>query len=146
LCLVRGIPKAAALATAEGAAADLELDPTLQKRYPEELSGGEAQRVQLLRAMVLQPDILLLDEVTANIDPETTTSVVEALWVLRQRAGRMQTIVIVTHIIDFAERFSDTIAFMSDGVIRETGPAASFRMDAQDKAAREFLSTTARAG
>lgn len=139
LHVVRGMPAPDAVALTESVAAELHLDRERLERYPEQLSGGEAQRVQLLRAMVLQPDALLLDEVTANIDPETTNDVIETLWLLRERSGRAQTIVIVTHIVDFAERFADRIVFLHNGIVHEEGPAATFVQDAKRDETRQFL-------
>jgi len=141
LRLVRGLTRPDAVQTAEAAGNDLGLDASRLRRYPEELSSGEAQRVQLLRAMVLEPDILLLDEVTANIDPETTSDVVDALWLLRDRARRPQSIIIVTHLLGFAERFVDRIAFMANGIILEHGEAASFRSVAKEDATKKFLTS-----
>lgn len=142
LQLIRGLSASKAATLAEAAAADLHLDSKI-RRYPEELSGGEAQRVQLLRAMVLQPDVLLLDEITANIDPETTQEVVEALWLHRERKKEAQVIVIVTHLIDFAEHFADRIVFMNEGIIHEEGPARKFRQLVESEATRRFLASTA---
>ena len=141
LQLVRGLSYEEATSQTEDAASELNLGSKIH-RYPEELSGGEAQRVQLLRAMVLQPDVLLLDEITANIDPETTREVVEALWLIRKRSKRAQSMVIVTHIVDFAEHFADRIVFMNEGTIYEEGPAATFRRSATRNATRRFLTST----
>ena len=141
LQLVRGVSASKAASLAEAAAANLHLGSKIH-RYPEELSGGEVQRVQLLRAMVLQPDVLLLDEITANIDPETTRDVVEALWLLREQTQETQSILIVTHILDFAEHFADRIAFMHEGIIYEEGPARTFRQLAQSEATQRFLTST----
>jgi polar amino acid transport system ATP-binding protein len=141
LQLVRGLSYAEATSQTRDAAAELNLGSKIH-RYPEELSGGEAQRVQLLRAMVLQPEVLLLDEITANIDPETTKEVVETLWLIRKRSRRGQAMVIVTHIVDFAEHFADRIAFMNEGIIYEEGPAATFRHSAKGEATRRFLAST----
>jgi polar amino acid transport system ATP-binding protein len=138
LQLIKGLSKSKAISVAESAASELHLSSKLH-RFPEELSGGEAQRVQLLRAIVLQPEVLLLDEITANIDPQTTREVIDALWLLRERAQVPQTIIIVTHVIDFAERFADRIAFMSEGVIYEEGRAATFRSSATREATKAFV-------
>lgn len=141
LRIIREISSENAMEIAKKVAAELHLDSLRLQCYPEQLSGGEAQRVQLLRAIVLQPDVLLLDEVTANIDPEITNDVVETLWLLRERSGRSQTIVIVTHIVDFAECFADRIVFMHAGVIHEQGSAQSFIHSAQCEETRQFLSS-----
>ena len=96
-------------------------------RYPQTLSGGQAQRLALARAMVLKPKVLLLDEITAALDPETIVDVVQAIRELRRaEEGGDLTIVLVTHLIDFARRFADRIAMIHRGKILEEGPAATF--------------------
>ena len=142
LQVVKGLSRAEATSIALTAAKEIGLDKQLN-RYPENLSGGEAQRVQLLRAMVLQPSLLLLDEITANIDPETTREVIDALWLIRDRNKGSQSIVIVTHIIDFAEKFADRIVFMNDGIIYEEGPSKTFRKSANREATRRFFTSSA---
>ena len=142
LQVVRSMTAAEASSVTREAAEELGLGSVLT-RYPEQLSGGEAQRVQLLRAMILRPDILLLDEVTANIDPETTREVVDSLWLMRERGThrRIKSMIFVTHIVDFAEKYADRILFMHDGVIREEGHARTFRERAQLEPTRRFLAS-----
>ena len=87
--------------------------------YPHQLSGGQQQRVAIARALALQPDILCFDEPTSALDPELTG---EVLRVMKELAQQGNTMVIVTHEIEFARDVSDQIIFMSDGVIVEQGP------------------------
>ena len=109
-------------------------------RYPEELSGGQYQRVALARAACLEPDVLLLDEVTSNIDPSTIREVVEALWSIRRmKRGVPQSLVLVTHLIPFAAGFADQILFLHEGVIFEKGPAETFLTSATRPETRAFL-------
>lgn len=118
---------------------DLGLTEVLY-RFPEELSGGQVQRVQLARALVLKPNILLLDEITSNIDPQTTSEVIQTLWKMRQiLQNRNQTIVIVTHLLDFSSDFADRILFLHDGVIFEEGPSKTFFKEAEKHETKEFL-------
>jgi ABC-type polar amino acid transport system ATPase subunit len=84
--------------------------------FPNELSGGQQQRVALARAMVLQPELLILDEITASLDAETTADV---LGVLRLMRPPTQTIILATHHLGFASRFADRIIFLIDGRVEE---------------------------
>lgn len=86
--------------------------------YPNELSGGQKQRVAIARALAMEPEVLLLDEVTSALDPEL---VGEVLDVIRNLALKGMTMVIVTHEMSFANEVADQIYFMSDGVIIEHG-------------------------
>lgn len=82
--------------------------------YPDELSGGQQQRVAIARALCMEPDILLLDEVTSALDPEL---VAEVLSVLRQLAEDGITMIVVTHELRFAQRCADRVVFMEAGRI-----------------------------
>jgi polar amino acid transport system ATP-binding protein len=112
---------------------------SVAEQFPEELSGGQAQRVQLARAVVLHPDVLLLDEVTSAIDPQTTKEVVEALYKLRSIEGSNQTCVIVTHLLPFAEKFADRIALLHAGRICEVLAAKDFMAYPKREETKEFL-------
>lgn len=86
--------------------------------YPHQLSGGQAQRVSIVRALALKPKILFFDEPTSALDPELTG---EVLKVIRSLADLNMTMVIVTHEMEFARDLSDRIIFMDQGVIAEEG-------------------------
>jgi polar amino acid transport system ATP-binding protein len=86
--------------------------------YPSQLSGGQRQRVAIARALAMNPDVMLLDEVTSALDPEL---VGEVLAVIADLAKDGMTMVIVTHEIAFAHEVADAVAFLSDGVIVESG-------------------------
>ena len=117
----------------------LGIDDVLNS-YPEELSGGQAQRVQLARAVILQPDVLLLDEVTSSIDPQTTNEVVQALWRMKElKLDKSQTIILVTHLIDFASSFCDRILFLNQGIIFEENIASNFINNVKKKETKEFI-------
>ena len=104
--------------------------------YPCELSGGQQQRVAIARALALSPDILCLDEPTSALDPELTG---EVLKVIKSLIDDGRTILIVTHEMEFAEKVSDKIIFMSDGVVEETGtPEEVFHSPKKEKT-KEFL-------
>ena len=107
--------------------------------YPGELSGGQQQRVAIARALAMQPDLILFDEVTSALDPET---VGEVLTVIRDLVRDGMTCVLVTHEMRFAEEVSDAVYFTEAGVIVEHGPAnALFRAPVNPRT-REFLAHT----
>ena len=104
--------------------------------YPHQLSGGQQQRVAIARALALRPDILCFDEPTSALDPELTG---EVLRVIRELADQGNTMVIVTHEIEFARDVSKKVIFMSDGVIVEQGtPQEVIEHPAQERT-RSFL-------
>ncbi len=104
--------------------------------YPGELSGGQQQRVAIGRAMAMNPDVMLFDEVTAA-DPET---VKEVRVTIRQLAEEGITCLLVTHEMGFAREIADHIYFTDRGVIIEHGPPATFFREATAPRPREFLS------
>ncbi len=105
--------------------------------YPGELSGGQQQRVAIARSLAMQPDIMLFDEVTAALDPET---VKEVLVTIRELAEDGMTCMLVTHEMGFAREVGDHIYFTDRGVIVEHGPPSTFFSEARDPRTREFLS------
>ncbi len=105
--------------------------------YPGELSGGQQQRVAIARSLAMQPDVMLFDEVTAALDPET---VKEVLVTIKDLAQDGMTCILVTHEMGFAREVADHIYFTDRGVIVEHGPPATFFDDAKDPRTKEFLS------
>jgi len=105
--------------------------------YPGELSGGQQQRVAIARSLAMNPDIMLFDEVTAALDPET---VKEVLVTIKDLAEEGMTCMLVTHEMGFAKEIADHIYFTDRGVIVEHGPPATFFDKAEDPRTREFLS------
>lgn len=105
--------------------------------YPGELSGGQQQRVAIARSLAMNPDIMLFDEVTAALDPET---VKEVLVTIKDLAEDGMTCMLVTHEMGFAKEIADHIYFTDRGVIVEHGPPATFFDRAEDPRTREFLS------
>jgi polar amino acid transport system ATP-binding protein len=89
--------------------------------YPDQLSGGQQQRVAIVRALAMQPELMLLDEVTAALDP---VLVGEVLNVIRDMRGQGMTMILATHEMGFAREISDLVCFLKDGVILEAGPPA----------------------
>jgi polar amino acid transport system ATP-binding protein len=86
--------------------------------YPDRLSGGQQQRAAIVRALAMQPQMMLLDEITSALDPEL---VGEVLTVVRELAESGMTMVISTHEMGFARQIADRVCFMSEGVILEQG-------------------------
>ena len=105
--------------------------------YPGELSGGQQQRVAIARSLAMRPDIMLFDEITAALDPET---VKEVLVTIRELAEEGMTCILVTHEMGFAREIANHIYFTDRGVIVEHGPPATFFTEAKDPRTQEFLS------
>ena len=105
--------------------------------YPGELSGGQQQRVAIARSLAMNPEVMLFDEVTAALDPET---VKEVLLAIKDLAQAGMTCILVTHEMGFAREIADHIYFTDNGVIVEHGPPAEFFNQARDPRTREFLS------
>ena len=108
-----------------------------ENSYPGELSGGQQQRVAIARSLAMNPDVMLFDEVTAALDPETVN---EVLLAIKDLARDGMTCILVTHEMGFAREVADHIYFTDRGVIVEHGPPATFFDDAKDPRTREFLS------
>ncbi|MDB4187965.1 amino acid ABC transporter ATP-binding protein [bacterium] len=126
--------------TAEDQAKKLMAKVRLQGKedaYPGELSGGQQQRVAIARSLAMQPDVILFDEVTAALDPET---VGEVLQTIKDLAEDGMTCILVTHEMGFAREVADHIYFTDKGVIVEHGPPNVFFDNAQDLRTKEFLS------
>jgi len=108
-----------------------------ENSYPGELSGGQQQRVAIARSLAMNPDVILFDEVTAALDPETVNEVLTAIKDLAQDG---MTCILVTHEMGFAREVADHIYFTDRGVIVEDGPPATFFTEASDPRTKEFLS------
>jgi len=108
-----------------------------ENSYPGELSGGQQQRVAIARSLAMRPDVMLFDEVTAALDPET---VKEVLVTIKDLAAEGMTCMLVTHEMGFAREIADHIYFTDRGVIVEHGPPATFFDEAKDPRTKEFLS------
>ena len=106
--------------------------------YPAELSGGQKQRVAIVRSLIMNPDIMLLDEITAALDPEM---VHEVLNVVLGLADSGVTMMIVTHEMAFAEAVADRVIFLDGGVIVEEGAPAEFFHNPKTERAQRFLKT-----
>ncbi|AKG23759.1 peptide ABC transporter ATP-binding protein [Calothrix sp. 336/3] len=108
-----------------------------EKNYPAELSGGQQQRVAIARSLAMKPQVMLFDEVTAALDPET---VKEVLRTIRELSEEGMTCLLVTHEMGFAREVADQIYFMDGGVILESGVPAEFFTNPRHERTKEFLS------
>jgi polar amino acid transport system ATP-binding protein len=107
-----------------------------EKNYPGELSGGEQQRVAIARALAMRPQVMLFDEVTAALDPETRK---EVLVTIRQLIDEGMTSILVTHEMAFAREIAQHVYFTDQGLIVEHGPPARLFGDPQKMRTRAFL-------
>ncbi|KRW96658.1 amino acid ABC transporter ATP-binding protein [Paracoccus sp. MKU1] len=107
-----------------------------ENAYPGELSGGQQQRVAIARCLAMAPDIMLFDEVTSALDPETVN---EVLSTIKDLAQEGMTCILVTHEMGFAREVADHIYFTDKGVIVEHGPPDVFFANPKDPRTREFL-------
>lgn len=111
--------------------------------FPDRLSGGQQQRVAIVRALAMQPDILLLDEVTSALDPEL---VAEVLEVIRELAAGGMTMVIATHEMGFARDIANRVCFLDAGRILEEGPPERIFSDPREERTQRFLQRIIAAG
>jgi polar amino acid transport system ATP-binding protein len=111
--------------------------------YPDRLSGGQQQRVAIARALAMDPDVMLLDEVTSALDPVLVAEVLDAI---RELAGAGMTMVIATHEMGFARDVAHRVAFLEDGTILEQGPPEQMFTEPQEAATRTFLDRIIAAG
>jgi polar amino acid transport system ATP-binding protein len=108
-----------------------------ENSYPGELSGGQQQRVAIARSLAMNPDVMLFDEVTAALDPETVN---EVLVAIKDLAKDGMTCILVTHEMAFAREVANHIYFTDRGIIVEHGTPKTFFDAAKDPRTKEFLS------
>ena len=111
--------------------------------YPDRLSGGQQQRVAIARALAMDPDVMLLDEVTSALDPVLVAEVLDAI---RELAEAGMTMVIATHEMGFARDVAHRVAFLDQGRILEEGPPERMFTDPHEEATRRFLDRIIAAG
>jgi len=108
-----------------------------ENAYPAHLSGGQQQRVAIARALAMDPKLMLFDEPTSALDPEL---VGEVLDVMRELAASGMTMIVVTHEMGFAREVADSLVFMDDGVVVESGKPAEVLNNPQHPRTQAFLS------
>jgi polar amino acid transport system ATP-binding protein len=104
--------------------------------YPDRLSGGQQQRVAIVRALAMQPELMLLDEVTSALDPEL---VAEVLEVIRELAEGEMTMVLATHEMSFARDIANRVCFLDAGRILEEGPPDQIFAEPREARTQQFL-------
>ena len=109
-----------------------------RKAYPRELSGGQKQRAAIVRALCMNPEVMLFDEVTAALDPEMVR---EVLDVMLELARQGMTMVIVTHEMQFARAIADRVLLLDNGHIVEDSDPERFFTEPKTRRARDFLQT-----
>jgi polar amino acid transport system ATP-binding protein len=133
---VKGQPRQAAVRRAVEMLDRVGLADKMQT-YPSQLSGGQQQRVAIARALAMDPKLMLFDEPTSALDPELVGDVLD---VMRGLARDGMTMVVVTHEIGFAREAGDTVVFMDDGLVLETGPPRQVFDTPKHERTRAFLS------
>ena len=137
-----GLAKADAVARADSLLRRFGLSDK-RDEYPDRLSGGQQQRVAIVRALAMQPQLLLLDEVTSALDPEL---VAEVLEVIRELAAEGMTMLIATHEMSFARDVAHRVCFLDDGVILEEGPPQEIFSSPREPRTQQFLQRIVDAG
>ena len=110
-------------------------------KYPDQLSGGQAQRVAIARSLAMQPQIMLFDEPTSALDPQMTREVLDTI---KELANEGMTMVVVTHEMNFAREVANRIIFLSRGQIIEEGSSTKMFDNPQSNITREFLKSAFR--
>jgi polar amino acid transport system ATP-binding protein len=113
------------------------------KSYPDQLSGGQQQRVAIVRAMCMRPQALLLDEITAALDPELVGDV---LQIVRTLATEGMTMVLATHEMGFAREVASQVCFLHQGKILERGKPEDIFENPQEERTRQFLARVLASG
>jgi ABC-type polar amino acid transport system ATPase subunit len=129
------LPKEEARKRALDALAEVKVSDCVNK-YPAQMSGGQAQRVGIARAIARNPDIILLDEPTSALDPELTGEVIDTL---RDLAKEGTTMLIVSHEMPFAREVDEEMIFYDEGKVVETGPPSLFFNAPNTDRAKQFM-------
>ena len=111
--------------------------------YPDQLSGGQQQRVAIVRALAIEPEVLLLDEITSSLDPEL---VGEVLDVVRELKASGMTLILATHEMGFARDTSDVVCVLDGGHIIEMGPPSQVFTAPESERAQQFLQSIINSG
>ncbi len=139
---VHGLDKSAAEDRARQLLDRFDLGDKINE-YPDRLSGGQQQRVAIIRSLAIDPELILLDEVTSALDPEL---IAEVLNIIRDLKAEGMTMVIATHEMGFARDVADRVCFLDAGVILEHGPPAQIFRDPKEARTQQFLQRIIEAG
>ncbi len=139
---VHGTNRATAEARARELLAKFGLGDKVDE-YPDRLSGGQQQRVAIIRSLAIDPELILLDEVTSALDPEL---IAEVLNVIRDLKADGMTMVIATHEMGFARDVADRVCFLDAGVILEHGTPDQIFRHPQERRTQQFLQRIIEAG
>jgi polar amino acid transport system ATP-binding protein len=139
---VHGVGRADAEAHAHDLLTLLDMEE-FARSYPEQLSGGQQQRVAIVRALATNPHVLLLDEVTAALDPELISGVLSVIKDLKEQG---MTMIIVTHEMGFARDVADRVCFLEGGRILEEGDPTQLFSEPEHPRTRRFLQRIIEAG
>lgn len=104
--------------------------------YPDRLSGGQQQRVAVIRALAMEPEVLLLDEITSALDPEMVGEVMDIIVELKSLG---MTMIMATHQMGFASQIADNVVFLDQGIILEQGHPSTFFANPQNARTKQFL-------
>lgn len=135
LTAVKKLPQAQAREIAHGVLARVGLSEKAES-FPEQLSGGQSQRVAIARSLALSPQLMLFDEVTSALDPELTGEVLKVMEDLKRQG---MTMVLVTHEMAFARRVADVVVFMHRGRVWEMGPPEQLFTRPQTAEFQQFI-------
>ena len=113
------------------------------KDFPDRLSGGQQQHVAIVRALAMEPRLMLLDEITSALDPEL---VAEVLSIVRDLAGQSMTMLLATHEMGFAKEVATKVCFLFEGVVHEEGPPSQIFGAPKMERTRSFLKRIIEAG
>ena len=136
------MPRAEAEQRAEELLARVGLEDK-RRSYPHQLSGGQQQRVAIVRALAMEPQLLLLDEITSALDPELVS---EVLNIVRDLAHQGMTMLLATHEMGFAREVAHKVCFLYGGVVHEEGPPDQVFGDPKEERTRTFLKRIIEAG
>ena len=132
---VLGRTKAESIDAARALLARFGLE-TKADEYPDRLSGGQAQRVAIVRALAMEPELMLFDEITSALDPLLVGEVLEAVRELKESG---LTLLMATHEMGFAREVADKVCFLKDGIVLEQGTPEVIFSAPQREETREFL-------
>jgi polar amino acid transport system ATP-binding protein len=132
---VLGVPKAEAEADALSLLTRFGL-AVKATEYPDRLSGGEQQRVAVVRALALKPDLMLLDEITSALDPEM---VGEVQAIIKELKSLGMTMLVTTHQMGFANEIADRVVYLDRGAILEEGPPSQLFRNPREERTRQFV-------